>query len=100
MPLDLRAATLPDLRCSPVVAVCEGDVICACSGITRTQIVRTVAWMQADDPGAVITPARIYRALGKRPNCGSCFTDFLAVLPTRAATWLPSDNTMRADAVL
>jgi hypothetical protein len=33
--------------------------------------------MRAADPDAIITPGRIYRALGKRADCGDCLSLFI-----------------------
>ena len=42
-----------------------------------------VDWMRASDADTVITPGKIYHALGKRAECGGCMPLFL--------------NTMRAN---
>jgi hypothetical protein len=31
-----------------------------------------VNWMRASDPHTIITPGKVWRALGKRPDCGGC----------------------------
>jgi hypothetical protein len=34
--------------------------------------------MRASDPQTVITPGKIYHALGKKPDCGGCMKLFVA----------------------
>lgn len=36
-----------------------------------------VDWMRASDPSTIITPGKIYRALGKKADCGGCMPLFL-----------------------
>lgn len=52
-------------------------IICSCAVITDTDIRRAVDWMRAADPYAVVTPGKVYRALGKSPECGGCIRLFV-----------------------
>lgn len=52
-------------------------IVCHCMGISDRDIRAAVDWMRASDATTVITPGRIYRALGKRADCGSCLPLFL-----------------------
>lgn len=52
-------------------------IICHCHGITDQDIRAAVDWMRAADPGTIVTPGKIYRALGKRADCGGCMPLFL-----------------------
>lgn len=47
-------------------------MVCHCMAITDTDIHRAVDWMRAADPDTIVTPGKIYRALGKRADCGGC----------------------------
>lgn len=47
-------------------------IVCHCMNITDHDIRATVSWMRNSDPATIITPGKIYRALGKRANCGGC----------------------------
>lgn len=47
-------------------------IICSCAVISTEDVTRAVEWMQASDPNARITPSKLYRALGKEPDCGGC----------------------------
>jgi bacterioferritin-associated ferredoxin len=52
-------------------------IICSCSGVTDSNISEALAWMRTSDPRALITPGKIYRALGKAPRCGGCLRQFV-----------------------
>lgn len=55
-------------------------IICHCTGITDHEIHAAVDWMRAADAQTLITPGKVYRALGKRPDCGGCLPLFIATL--------------------
>lgn len=52
-------------------------IVCHCQSITDHEIRAAVDWMRAADPATLITPGKIYRALGKRADCGGCLPLFL-----------------------
>ncbi|MFC7703431.1 bacterioferritin-associated ferredoxin [Plastorhodobacter daqingensis] len=52
-------------------------MICHCMSISDHEIRAAVDWMRASDPETIITPGKIYRALGKRADCGGCLPLFL-----------------------
>jgi bacterioferritin-associated ferredoxin len=47
-------------------------IVCSCTLITSKDIAEAVASLRSNDPFVVLTPALIYRYLGKRPSCGNC----------------------------
>jgi bacterioferritin-associated ferredoxin len=47
-------------------------IICHCMNITDRDIRAAIDWMRAADPQTIITPGKIYHALGKRADCGGC----------------------------
>ena len=55
-------------------------IVCHCQNITDHQIRAAVDWMRASDPFTVITSGKVYRALGKRADCGFCMPLFLDTL--------------------
>lgn len=55
-------------------------IVCQCKGITDRQINDAIDWMRAADPSAVITPGKIYHALGKRADCGDCMRLFVGTM--------------------
>lgn len=55
-------------------------IICHCNGITDRDIHAAMDWMRAADPETIITPGKVYHALGKRADCGGCMPLFLATM--------------------
>ncbi|MGL4311584.1 MAG: (2Fe-2S)-binding protein [Paracoccaceae bacterium] len=47
-------------------------IVCHCQSITDHDIRAAVDWMRAADAETIITPGKVYRALGKRADCGGC----------------------------
>jgi bacterioferritin-associated ferredoxin len=64
-------------------------IICHCQSISDHDIRAAVTWMRASDADTVITAGRIYRALGKRADCGGCLPLFLETMRTTAAFRVP-----------
>lgn len=52
-------------------------IICHCTQISDHDIHAAIDWMRAADPQTIITPGKIYHALGKRADCGGCMPLFL-----------------------
>lgn len=52
-------------------------IVCHCTQISDHDIRAAVDWMRAADPETIITPGKIYHALGKRADCGGCMSLFL-----------------------
>ena len=52
-------------------------IVCSCTGVTDREIREAIAWMRASDPYTLITPGKIYRALGKSADCGGCVRLFV-----------------------
>jgi len=51
--------------------------ICHCRNITDHDIHTAIDWMRAADPDTIITPRKVYRALGKAADCGGCIALFV-----------------------
>lgn len=64
-------------------------IICSCQRITDHDIRAAVTWMRASDPDTVITSGKIYRALGKRADCGGCMPLFLETMRATPAFCVP-----------
>lgn len=47
-------------------------IVCSCMNITDHEIRAAVDWMRASDPSTIITPGKVYHALGKKADCGGC----------------------------
>ncbi len=52
-------------------------IVCHCTNIADHEIHAAIDWMRAADPDTVISPGKIYRALGKSADCGGCMPLFL-----------------------
>jgi bacterioferritin-associated ferredoxin len=55
-------------------------IICHCQSITNRDVHAAIDWMRASDPHTIITPGKVYRALGKAADCGSCMPLFLSTM--------------------
>ena len=55
-------------------------IICHCQNISDRDIHAAVDWMRASDPETLITPGKIYHALGKAADCGGCMPLFLSTM--------------------
>jgi bacterioferritin-associated ferredoxin len=64
-------------------------MICHCKGISDTDIHRAVDWMRSADPATIITPGKVFHALGQRPECGGCMPLFLATMRTNPHLEVP-----------
>lgn len=53
-------------------------IVCSCRRISDRDIHAAIDWMRASDAFTLITPGKIYRALGKTPDCGGCIRLFVA----------------------
>ena len=71
-------------------------IVCHCQSITDHQIRAAVDWMRASDPFTVITAGKVYRALGKRAECGSCMPLFLDSLRLCDSFRVPSPGAAQA----
>jgi bacterioferritin-associated ferredoxin len=59
-------------------------IVCSCLHVTDRDIHAAIDWMRASDPQALITPGKVYRALGKSPDCGGCIRLFVAEMRSNA----------------
>ncbi len=52
-------------------------IVCHCTNISDHDIRAAIDWMRTADPQTIITPGKIYHALGKSADCGGCMPLFL-----------------------
>jgi bacterioferritin-associated ferredoxin len=57
-------------------------IICHCQHITDHDINAAIDWIRASDDKTIITPGKVYRALGKAAECGGCMPLFLSTIRT------------------
>ncbi|MCA0940594.1 (2Fe-2S)-binding protein [Yangia mangrovi] len=55
-------------------------IVCHCMGISDRDIHAAIDWMRQSDPQTIITPGKIYHALGKAADCGGCMPLFLQTM--------------------
>ncbi len=48
-------------------------IICSCNVITRARILGAAEALAREMPERPVTPGSIFRVLGARPQCGTCF---------------------------
>ena len=49
-------------------------IVCSCNVLTRARILATAEALALEDPFRPLTPGRLFKALGARPQCGTCFS--------------------------
>ncbi|MDE0589000.1 (2Fe-2S)-binding protein [Halocynthiibacter sp. C4] len=64
-------------------------IVCQCMKITDHDIHSAIDWMRAADSKAIISPGKIYRALGKTADCGGCMPLFLDTMRSSANLEVP-----------
>ena len=55
-------------------------IVWSCQNISDRDIKAAIDWMRAADATTMITPGKVYRALGKRADCGGCMPLFLSTM--------------------
>ncbi|WP_299296021.1 bacterioferritin-associated ferredoxin [uncultured Tateyamaria sp.] len=65
-------------------------IICHCQNITDHDINAAIDWMRASDDKTIITPGKVYRALGKAADCGGCMPLFLSTMRSNDNLEVPS----------
>lgn len=68
-------------------------IVCHCTSISDTDIHEAIEWMRASDPDTIITAGKIYRALGKKADCGGCMPLFLSTMTTCPSLQVPAELT-------
>lgn len=71
-------------------------IICHCQSITDHDIHAAVDWMRSSDRDTVITPGKIYHALGKRADCGGCMPLFLNTMRANESFRVPGKDEVPA----
>ncbi len=66
-------------------------IVCHCQNITDDDIHAAVDWMRAADATTLITPGKIYHALGKAADCGGCMPLFLGTMRKNSNLEVPME---------
>jgi bacterioferritin-associated ferredoxin len=48
-------------------------IICSCNVLTKARIAAAAEALAREAPARPVTPGRVFRAVGARPQCGTCF---------------------------
>ena len=65
-------------------------IVCSCQNISDRDIHAAIDWMRASDERTIITPGKVYRALGKAADCGNCMSLFLSTMRSNDNLGVPS----------
>ncbi|MCT4682681.1 MAG: (2Fe-2S)-binding protein [Roseicyclus sp.] len=65
-------------------------IVCHCTGISDADIRGAIDWMRAADPDTIITPGKVYRALGKKADCGGCLPLFMSTMEAAPGLGVPA----------
>ena len=74
-------------------------IVCHCMGISDTDIRAAVGWMRASDADTIVTPGKIYHALGKRADCGGCMSLFVVTVRSAPGFAVPAGDALPAGEV-
>lgn len=66
-------------------------IVCHCQNITDHDIHSAIDWMRASDGQALVTPGKIYHALGKAADCGGCMSLFVATMRSNKNLEVPPE---------
>ncbi|MFQ8429859.1 bacterioferritin-associated ferredoxin [Amaricoccus sp. W119] len=66
-------------------------IICSCAKISDRDIHQAIDWMRDADAYTLITPGKIYRALGKTPECGACIRLFIEKMRCNDKLGVPAE---------
>ncbi len=64
-------------------------IVCHCQNISDHDIHAAIDWMRASDAQTIITPGKLYRALGKAADCGGCMPLFLSTMRSNSNMEVP-----------
>ena len=48
-------------------------IICSCNVLTKRRIAEAASALAVEDPNRPVTPGRLFKCLGAKPQCGTCF---------------------------
>jgi bacterioferritin-associated ferredoxin len=65
-------------------------IVCHCHAISDRDIRAAIGWMRAADPDTIVTPGKVWRALGKKTECGGCLPLFMAQMAASPGLEVPT----------
>ncbi len=60
-------------------------IICSCNVLSDEQLRKAAEEMRADPKGKLPTPGAVFRHLGCRPRCGSCFPSVIDIIHEKSS---------------
>ncbi|MCB1497052.1 MAG: (2Fe-2S)-binding protein [Bauldia sp.] len=66
-------------------------IICSCNVLTKASILETAEKLAHEDVSRPVTPGRVFRALGVRPQCGTCFVTIRRLIADAGITFTCPD---------
>lgn len=61
-------------------------IVCSCNVLTKAGVIAAAEAMALAEPGRPVTAGRIFRALGTRPQCGTCLSLIRKIVAEAGAT--------------
>ena len=62
-------------------------IICSCNVLSRARIAAAADALAREAPDRPVTPGRCFRALGARPQCGTCFAPVRRIIADAGITF-------------
>jgi bacterioferritin-associated ferredoxin len=62
-------------------------IVCSCNVLTKARVIAAADRLLRDDPSRPVTAGRIFRALGVRPGCGTCFSLIRTIVAEAGVTF-------------
>ncbi|AMN55043.1 MULTISPECIES: (2Fe-2S)-binding protein [Stappiaceae] len=72
-------------------------IICSCNVLSDKQLREAAEEMRADPNGKVPTPGAVFRHLGCRPRCGSCFPSVIDIIHEKSSEEQPKSEESPAE---
>ena len=73
-------------------------IICSCAVIRQEELREAIRKLYRTNPGAPITPNRVYRTLGKTPTCMDCAPLLTLRIYATAQEVIVAEGLLRGDA--
>ena len=66
-------------------------IICSCKVLTKANILEAAEKLAREDMARPVTPGRVFRALGTRPQCATCFATIRRIIADAGITFTCPD---------
>lgn len=55
-------------------------IVCHCNVIACSDIRKAVRGVASEQPGSLVTPGRVFKCCGSRPQCGGCMGNVVSII--------------------